>query len=163
MKHSLIPGALCALLILAAPAPLSAQPSSPGGGPPPWKKQGKPPGGEGLDREEGQRLAAAREKAKNDPTVRSLQAARDAVDQQLANAMNAAMLAADPALAPTLAKVNQSRDRAKGMSDRFESLTPEQREQLKAARGKAKDDPTVAAAREKMKAADSREARRAAG
>ncbi|MGA1130467.1 MAG: hypothetical protein ACO3XN_10430, partial [Chthoniobacterales bacterium] len=40
---------------------------------------------------------------------------------------------------------------------------PEQREQLKAAREAAKDDPAVVAAREKMKSADSPEARREAG
>ena len=74
-----------------------------------------------------------------------------------------AMLAADPGLAETLEKVKQSRDRAEGMRDRFETLTPEQREQLKAAREKAKDDPAVDAAREKMKSAESPEARRAAG
>jgi hypothetical protein len=117
----------------------------------------------GLDREEAQRLAAAKDKAKNDPTVRSLKEARDAVDKQLESAMNAAIVAADPGLAPTLEKVKQSRDRARGMRDRFESLTPEQREQLKAARQAAQDDPEVMAAREKMRAADSPEARREAG
>jgi hypothetical protein len=117
----------------------------------------------GLPPEEAKRLAAAREKAKDDPTVRSLKEARDALDKQLENAVNAAILAADPGLAPTLEKVKESRERAKGMRDRFESLTPEQREQLKAAREAAKDDPAVVAAREKMKSADSPEARREAG
>ena len=117
----------------------------------------------GLPPEQAKRLAAAREKAMADPTVRSLKEARDALDQQLEKAMDAALLAADPGLAPVLAKVKQSRDRAKGMRDRFESLTPEQREQLKAARQKAKDDPAVVAAREKMKSADSPEERREAG
>ena len=117
----------------------------------------------GLPPEEAQRLAAAREKAKEDPTVRSLKEAREAVDGQLEKAMDAAILAADPGLAPTLEKVKQSRDRAKGMRDRFESLAPEQRQQLRAARMAAKDDPAVAAAREKLKAADSPEARRQAG
>ena len=117
----------------------------------------------GLPPEEATRLAAAREKAKDDPTVRSLKEARDAIDQQLENAMNAAILSADPGLAPTLEKVKQSRDRAKGMRDRFESLSPEQRQQLKSARQAAKDDPAVVAAREKMKSADSPEARREAG
>jgi RNA polymerase sigma-70 factor (ECF subfamily) len=42
--------------------------------------------------------------------------------------MDAALLAADPGLAPVLEKVKQSRNRAKGMRDRFESLNPEQRE-----------------------------------
>ena len=77
--------------------------------------------------------------------------------------MDAALLAADPGLAPVLEKVKQSRDRAKGMRDRFESLAPEQREQLKAARQKAQDDPEVVAAREKMKSANSPEERREAG
>lgn len=117
----------------------------------------------GLPPEEAQRLAAAREKAKNDPTVRSLKEAREALDQQLEQAANSAILAADPGLAPTLEKVKQSRDRAKGMRDRFESLTPEQREQLKSARLAAKDDPAVVAAFEKMKSADSSDARREAG
>jgi hypothetical protein len=117
----------------------------------------------GLPPEEAQRLAAARDKAKDDPTVRSLKEARDAIDAQLENAMSAAILAADPGLAPTLEKVKQSRDRAKGMRDRFESLTPEQRQQLRAARQAAKDDPEVVAAREKMKSADSPGARREAG
>jgi hypothetical protein len=49
------------------------------------------------------------------------------------------------------------------MRDRFESLNPEQRKQLKAARQAATDDPTVVAAREKMKSANSPEARREAG
>jgi hypothetical protein len=49
------------------------------------------------------------------------------------------------------------------MGDRFESLTPEQREHLTAARDAAKNDPEVVAAREKLKAADSPEARREAG
>ena len=117
----------------------------------------------GLPPEEAERLAAARDKAKDDPTVRSLKEARDAIDGQLEKAMDAAMIAADPGLAPTLEKVKQSRDRAKGMRDRFESLTPEQRQQLKSARMAAKDDPEVVAAREEMKSADSPEARREAG
>jgi hypothetical protein len=49
------------------------------------------------------------------------------------------------------------------MRDRFESLTPEQRDQLKSARQAAQDDPEVVAAREKMKSASSPEARREAG
>ena len=117
----------------------------------------------GLPPEEAQRLAAAREKAKADPTVRSLREAREALDAQLGKAMDAAILAADPGLGPVLEKVKQSRDRAKGMRDRFESLTPEQRQKLKAARQAAKDDPEVVAAREKMRSAESPEARREAG
>jgi Spy/CpxP family protein refolding chaperone len=173
MKIRTLAGAACAALLLSDPHALRAQADAvPGPGAPSerpgkpfWKKQGKPGGPmtPGLPPEEAQRLAAAREKAKNDPTVRSLKEARDALDQQLEQAVDAAVLAADPGLAPTLEKVKQSRDRAKGMRDRFQSLTPEQRQQLKSAREAAKDDPEVVAAREKMKSADSPEARREAG
>jgi len=173
MNIRTLAGALCAALILCTPWALQAQPDAPSGpgapserpGKPHWKKHGKPGGPmmAGLPPEEAKRLAAAREKAKDDPTVRSLKEARDAIDEQLEKAVGAAILAADPGLAPTLEKVKQSRERAKGMRDRFESLTPEQRQQLKSARQAAKNDPEVVAAREKMKSADSPEARREAG
>lgn len=166
MNIRTLAGALCATLFVLGPHSLQAQPdaSSEPPGKPQWKKHGKPGGPmAGLPPEEAQRLAAAREKAKEDPTVRSLKEAREALDGQLEKAMDAAILAADPGLAFTLEKVKQSRDRAKGLRDRFESLAPEQREQLRAARMAAKDDPEVVAAREKMKSADSPEARRDAG
>ena len=169
MKSLILSAALCTALVGVAPGNLQAQTqaSSERSDQPQAKKQGKPGGPRGpmagLDREEAQRLAAARDKAKEDPTVRSLIEARDAVDQQLESAMNAAILAAEPGLAPTLEKVKQSRDRARGMRDRFESLTPEQREQLKSARRAALDDPEVAAAREKMKSASTPEAWHEAG
>jgi hypothetical protein len=173
MKTRLLRRALCGVLLLGSSVYLHAQPDAPSGsgassegpGKPSWKKQGKSgePSTPGLPPQDAKRLAAARDKAQDDPTVRSLKEARDAIDQQLEKAMDAAILSADPGLAPTLEKVKQSRDRAKGMRDRFESLSPEQREQLKSARQAAKDDPAVVAAREKMKSADSPEARREAG
>jgi Spy/CpxP family protein refolding chaperone len=166
MNTRLLTGALCAAFLVVSPHGASAQTDAPSERPgkPPWKKHGQPGGPmAGLPPEEAQRLAAAREKAKDDPTVRSLREAREALDAQLERAMDAAILAADPGLAPALEKVKQSRDRAKGMRDRFESLTPEQRQQLRAARQAAQDDPEVVAAREKVKAAESPEARRAAG
>jgi hypothetical protein len=171
MNPKVLLGALCAAIVVCdapcaqaqANQPDTAEPS----GKPNWKKHGKHGGPDspmgGLPAEEARRLGAAREKAKEDPTVRSLKEARNALDQQLEKAMDAALLAADPGLAPVLEKVKQSRDRAKGMRDRFESLAPEQREQLKAARQKAQDDPEVVAAREKMKSANSPEERREAG
>ena len=171
MNPKILLSALCAALVVCAAPRTQAQANQPAtaepSGKPHWKKNGKhgDPDGPmgGLPPEEARRLGAAREKAKEDPTVRSLKEARDALDQQLEKAMDAALLAADPGLAPVLEKVKQSRERAKGMRDRFESLTPEQREQLKAARQKAKDDPAVVAAREKMKSAKSPEERREAG
>lgn len=158
--------------LLAAVAPLPAQdtpqpPSDePGLGSPPWKKHDKkhgPPPGAKLTSDEQQRLQAAREKAKQDPTVRSLDEARKALNEQFENAMRAAMLAADPSLGPVLDKIKAARDRAKDMLGKFESLTPEQKQQLKAARSAAKDDPAVQAAREKMRSAQGPEARREAG
>ncbi len=172
MNIRTLAAALCAALIVSLTSAARAQDDVPSGPPAPSEKSGKPhwkkhgrPGGPmpGLPPEEAQRLAAAREKAKADPTVRSLKDARDALDEQLEKAVNAAMLAADPGLAPVLEKVKQSRDRAKKMRDRFESLTPQQRQQLKSARQAAKDDPAVVSAREKMRGAKSPEARREAG
>jgi len=161
---------ILALGLVAAVAPLSAQddsqsqPGRPAGGFQ-GKERGRPhgpPSGAKLTPEEHRKLSAAREKAKDDPTVRSLHEAKQKVEEQLANAMRAAMLAADPSLGPTLDKIKGARDRAKDMRDKFESLTPEQRQQLMSARQKAKDDPTVQSAREKMRDAQGPEAKRAA-
>ena len=163
---------LLALGFLAAIAPLSAQddtqpqPGDPDRDGPSWKQHGKkhgPAPGASLSPEERRKLAAAREKADEDPTVQSLRDAKDKVGEPLANAMRAAMLAADPSLGPTLDKIKEARDRAKEMKERFRSLSPEQKRQLKAARGTAKDDPAVQAAREKMRGAQGPEARREAG
>lgn len=151
---------LLGLLFAATVSPLPAQDG------PPWQKNGKrngPRADVALSAEEKQRLSAARERADSDPTVRSLREARDTIGEQLANATRAAMLAADPTLGPTLDKIARARDRAKEMRDRFRSLTPEQRQQLKAARQKAKDDPAVQEAREKMRAAQGPQAKREAG
>lgn len=158
---------ILSLSLIAAVASLSAQEDIDQGRPepqgierPPWKKHG-PPGAK-LNTDERQRLAAAREKANDDPTVQSLREAKEKVGEQLANAMRAAMLAADPSLGPTLEKIKEARERAKEMRANFRSLTSEQRQQLKAARQKAKDDPSVKAAREKLRAAQGPEAKRAA-
>lgn len=122
-----------------------------------------PPGVPGINSDEAKRLAEARKKAEEDPTVKSLKEARKNLDQQLESAMNAAMVAADPSVAQTVEKVKESRERAKGMRERFDSLTSDQRQQLKTARESAMKDPSVAAAREKMKTAEGPEAKRAAG
>jgi len=158
---------ILSLGMIAAAAPLSAQQGNDQGRPqpqgidrPPWKKNGPP--GVKLAPEERKRLAAAREKANDDPTVRSLREAKEKLGEQLASAMRAAMLAADPSLGPTLDKIKEARDRAKGMRDKFRSLTPEQKQQLKAARQKAKDDPAVQTAREKLRDAQGPDAKRAA-
>ena len=169
MNTSHIPGLLCAALLVLGPAPGFLQANPDTQGPPqagfekPHKKQHGPPGeGANLTPDEAQRLRAAREKAKNDPTIKSLREARDAIDAQLENAMNAAIVAADASLAPVVEKIKAARGRAKDARDKFESMTPEQMEALKAARQTAKDDPAVVAAREKMKSAQDPEAKREA-
>ncbi len=173
MKHPRILGLLCAASLFLGIHPASAQedfgppPGGPGGGgPPPGKehrKFGPPHGAANLSPGEAQKLAQAREKVKNDPSIKSLRQSRDAIEEQLQNAMNAAILAADPSLAPVLERIKQSRARAKDMSETFESLTSEQKEALKAAREAAKQDPAVVAARQKMKSATDPQAKREAG
>lgn len=158
MKTNRLAAALCAALLWPALPPLQAQDTAAEAAP-----TADRPERAALDRDEARRLAAAREQARNDPTVRSLMAARESVDQQIENAMHAAMLAADPSLGPSLQQVQQSRDRAKGMRDRFQELPAEQRQQLQQARQSAQKDPAVVAARERIKAAESPEERREAG
>jgi len=154
--------------LFALSASLPAQDNQspgPGADGPGWKKHGRPhgpPPEAGLSPDEQRRLSAAREKAKNDPTVQSLREARDAVEKQLEAAMRGVMLSADPSLAPVLDKIQAARSRAKEMRGKFEALTPEQRNQLKQARRAAKDDPAVQAARAKLDAAENPQARRAA-
>lgn len=120
-------------------------------GPPPWAAN--------LSPDEAQRLGAARDKVKDDPTIKSLRESRKALDEQLDKAMDAAILSADPSLGPVIEKVKQARSKAEGMRDRFEALTPEQKQQLKAAREAAQKDPAVVAAREKMDSATTPEAK----
>lgn len=159
---------ILSLGLAAAAAPLSAQanpqprPGGPGGAPhgKPHGRPNGPPFGANLTPDEQQRLGAAREKAKNDPTVRSLHESKQALEDQLATALRAAMLAADPSLGPTLDKIEQARDRAKDMRGKFESLTPEQKKQLKDARQAAMSDPSVQSAREAIRSAQGPEAKR---
>ena len=115
-----------------------------------------------LAPDEARRLKAARDKAADDPSIRALKASRDAIDQQIETAMDSAILAADPGLAPVLAQIKEARGRANQMREKFESLTPDQKQALKSARDAAKDDPAVIAARDKIKSAQSPEERREA-
>jgi hypothetical protein len=150
---------LCAAAFLTAPVTDSAQEnpapaqSAPSIGPS-SRKLGAPVG---LTPEEAKRFTEAREKAKNDPSVRSLLEARKALDRQIQTAMRAAILAIDPQLEPTLGKIKQVGDRARGLRDRFHSLPPEKKEALKSAHESAKKDPAVIAAKEKFFAASTPE------
>lgn len=158
------------LVLASASLPLSAQNTqqppdpAPGVGGPGSKPHGKMhgPSGPGLTADEKQRLDAAREKAKDNPTVRSLREAKQKLEEQLDSAVHAAMLSADPSLGPTLDKIKAARDRAKEMKGKFESLTPEQKKRLKDAREAAKNDPAVQAAGKNIQSAQGPEAKREA-
>ncbi len=156
---------LSAATLLVAPLTASAQENTASGmgGPSDGQAQRKFGRLDGLTPDEAKRLAEAREKAKNDPTIRSLEEARKALEEQIQNAMRAAILAADPQLAPTLDKVKKSGERVKGMRDRFQSLPSEKKEALKAAHESAKQDPTVIAAKQKLNAASTPEEKMKAG
>jgi len=163
MKNYFTHGALCvAFITLGQPTAVAQAPGSLS----PSEQVGKPGGKKQrvprLNREEAQRLRAAKKIAAKDPTVRSLKEARKAIDEQLELATSAAMLSADPGLGPVLEKVKESRQRAKGMRDRWDSLSPEQRESLKEARQAAEKDPEVVAMRQKLQSAESPEAKRQA-
>lgn len=170
MKTSRILGLLCAATLVLGASPGISQTNDATGQPQGGRGFDKPrnkhqgPRGEGanLTPDEAQRLRAAREKAKDNPTIKSLREARDTIDSQLENAMDAAVLAADATLAPVLEKVKAARSRAKENFGRFESMTPDQKQSLKAAREAAKDDPAVVTAREKMKSAQDPQAKREA-
>lgn len=175
MNTRLLTSTLCAVSIIVSVTPSRAEAALPDGGEIVERERDRErtprQGGRGgadnakawsIAGEDSRRISAARTKAKEDPTVKALQGARDALDAQLKRAVDAAILEADPGLAGTLQKVEQARGRAKGMHDRFHSLTPDQREQFKAARMAAKNDPEVLAAREKMREARTPDARREA-
>lgn len=116
-----------------------------------------------LSPEEVGRLEAARQKAEDDATVKSLLEAKKAIDGQLREAMDTAILRADPTVAPILKKVEEARERAEKVRDNIKALSPAEKKTLKEAREAARNDPAVIAAREKMKSARSPEERRAAG
>lgn len=167
MKHQTILSIVCAASLFGGGSFAYSQAPGPGG--PGAFEPGRPPGkhrrgGEpNLSPDEAQRLKAAHEKAKSDPTIDALKKQREALDAKMEQAMDAAVLAADPTLAPVLEKIKNARTRAKDTRKGFEALTPEQKEALKAAKEAIKNDPAVAAAREKMQAATTPEAKREAG
>lgn len=176
MKNLKTIGILCAATLLVGVTAAFAQDTNAQGGGPGGGRGGRGggpggpggPGGRGgifgadLSQEEAKSLADARQKAMSDPTVVSLMEARKSVDQQIENAMDQAMLAADPNVGSTLEKVRQARERAQEMRARFDALTPEQKESLRSAQQAARQDPAVTAAREQMRSATTPEARREA-
>lgn len=115
-----------------------------GPGPAHWR------GGANLTEEERQILKAAHERVKNDPELERLRESVREQNEALRQKTREALLKADPRVAPILEKVEKNRP------------TPEQRRRMREVMERVKDDPAVAAAREKMKAAKTPEERKAA-
>jgi len=171
------------LLILLCAAPLLATaqaqpPDGPSDGKPPGHEKWKPKDRmrermmENLPPELRERFAAAREKAMQDPRIQELKKKADAAGEEFRSAMRDAMMKADPDLAEQLKKFAGERgDRpnwgGKGNKDGrppgFDTLSEGDRQKLMSAREKAKTDPAVVAAHQKLKDAKTPEDRRAAG
>lgn len=177
MKRNLKLPLLLLLVAASTALPLGAQTTNaPAKGenlPPPPPPQGAP-GQRGpmalLNDEERAKLKAAHDTAiQMDPSLE--QAMKDAQQalQKARKAMNDAMIAADPSVEAILAKMNPPKPpgNAPGPNTArpvqgMAALTEGEREQLKAAHEKVKNDPAVIAAREAKKNAITPEARRAA-
>lgn len=125
---------------------------------------------ENLPPEVRQRFEAAREKALQDPKVKELHANVEKANREFFDAMRARMKEIDPGLADIVRQYaregkgpkNPPERRGEGRGPGFGNLSDAEKQQLLAAREKAKSDPTVVAA-EKMKSeAATPEARQAA-
>lgn len=149
-------------------------PEPPGNQPPPPREGGrgkdrKGPGFlEKLPPEVRERFKEAREKALQDPKIQELRAASDKANRDFFEAMRLKMQEIDPGLAEIIKKnVDQEKrgpeGRGGGKQKGMQNLTDAEREQLMAARDKAKDAPAVKAARDKREAATTPADRQAAG
>lgn len=176
------------LLTLAAASlslPLRAQDTNTGtNGTPPPPPEGPGQHGRGpgplanLSEEDRQKVKAAHDTAiQKDPTLeQGMKDARQAMEKAR-KAMQDAMVAVDPSVAPILAKMNPKQGgpdqkgpegngpkpwKRGGPGQGMANLTESEREQLKAAHEKVKNDPSVVAAHEAKKNATTPEARHAA-
>jgi len=123
-----------------------------------------------LPPEVAERFKEAREKALKDPKIQELRKASDKANRDFFEAMRIKMQEIDPGLAEIIKKNMDAKDRrgpdgrpGGGKAKGFQNLTDAEREQLLAAREKAKDEPAVKEAREKREAATTPEERQAAG
>ena len=189
MKTTLKYQLLLTLVAASLTLPLCAQNTNTGtndAAPPP------PPGGPGqhgpmanLSAEERQKIKAAHDAAiQKDPALEQVMKEAHEAMERARNAMHEAMIAVDPTVEPILAKItppkwgggggdkgNGGRSpegndakpwKHEGPGKGMANLTESEREQLKAAHEKVKNDPAVAAAHEAMKNATTPEARRTA-
>lgn len=123
-----------------------------------------------LTPEERQKLDAAREKTKGDPKVVAAMDDLRATRQDFQETMHAAMLKDDPSLEPILQKVKTAQEKrfkngppqagkakaghgAGGSKGPLADLTPEERQQLHAAREKVMDNADVKSVRDRMEQA----------
>jgi membrane protein involved in colicin uptake len=70
------------------------------------------PGFSSLPQEEKDKLKAASEKAQQDPKVQAARAKMEAAAKEMREAMNAALVAADPSVEPILKKLEAAREKA---------------------------------------------------
>ena len=171
MKISILSAAVAILAIL----PLGAEPPAPA-------DHDKPPGRPGpghkmrdmkdnLPPEIRQRFDAARSKALEDPELRALKNKMDAAGREFFQAMRAKMQEIDPGLSELVKEQAGWKDRKDNKDGKnrpapdgpkWGNLSEAERDQLKAARAKAKEDPTVQAADKKKDAATTPADRKAA-
>jgi len=187
MKTIRIPLFLGALMVLCVPHATKAQemnssnaPTVDQAPPPP------PPGPRGpmgnLSDQERAQLKAAHDKAiaQNPALEQAMKDARQAVEKARKD-LHDAMIAVDSSVAPILSKIEPPKkaghcrwgecpgksdasqeNRRHGPPPGLANLSEQEREQLKAAHEKVKNDPSVVSAREALKTAATPEARRAA-
>ncbi len=120
-------------------------------------------GGGNLTPEERQILMEARKKALADPELAALEKQSQSLAQDLKMKMHQAMVKADPRVEELLKKAGpEMKGRRDEMREKFQNMSPEDRAKMKSALDKAKEDPAVKGAREKMKTAETPEAKKAA-
>lgn len=116
----------------------------------------------GISGAESARLAAARKKSLEDPSIRELMDRKIRASRDLATAMRAYMIKVDPSLKQVLDKMARARAKADSVSDRFAGLSAADRQKIKTARTAAESDPKVAAARRALASASSEEEKQSA-
>lgn len=170
MKISILSAAVAILAVL----PLGAEP-------PPASDSDKPPMRPGpghkmrdmkenLPPEIRQRFDAARSKALEDPELRALKDKMDTAGREFFKAMRVKMQEIDPGLSELVkeqagwkeGKGKDGKNRPPHDGPKWGNLNDAERDQLKAARAKAKEDPAVQAADKKKDAAATPADRKAA-
>jgi len=190
MKHQSLAtlfGLLLSVPVMAqTPSPQPSATPTPGINSPPPPPALRGPMAKLTDAER-QQLKAAHDKAiQQNPSLEEAMRAAHQVMEKARKDLNDAMIAVDPSVAAVIAKiappkweggqhgsmVGSEGQRGPGASgDKggshgppgLANLTDAERQQLKAAHDKVKDDPSVVAARDAMKSASTAEARRSAG